>query len=106
MAYSSDLSVEEFAFLEPLLPKKLRTRPPIWSKHQILNGIFYQLVNGCKWEDLPKDLPPTGTVFYWFNTWKKQGVWSDILQQVWVQSRLKQGKKRATVTTHIRLASS
>jgi hypothetical protein len=23
-----------------------------------LDGIFYQLKNGCNWQDLPKDLPP------------------------------------------------
>jgi len=48
MAYTSDLTIEEYQVLEPLLPKKTRTRPPIWTKHQILNGIMYQLVNGCK----------------------------------------------------------
>jgi len=27
---------------------------------------IYQLVNGCKWADLLKDLSPLGKVFYWF----------------------------------------
>lgn len=43
--------------LEPLLieivPQKKRTRPSNWSKRDILDGIFYQLKNGCNWEDLP-----------------------------------------------------
>jgi len=106
MAYSSDLTDKEYGLLQPLLPKKLQTRPPVWSKHQILNGIMYQLVNGCKWNDLPKDLPPSGTVFYYFNTWKKTGVWSEILKQLWIQSRVKKGKKRNTFTTIIGLSSS
>jgi transposase len=40
------------------LPTKKQTRPPNWTKREILDGIFYQLKNGCNWEDLPKDLPP------------------------------------------------
>jgi len=39
-----------------------QTRPPNWTKGEILDGIFYQLKNGCNWEDLPKDLPPYSTV--------------------------------------------
>jgi transposase len=38
-----------------LLPKKKLTCPPTWSKRQILDGIFYQLKNGCNWADLPSD---------------------------------------------------
>ena len=29
----------------------------------ILDGILYQLKNGCNWQDLPKDLPPYSTVY-------------------------------------------
>ena len=105
MAYTTDLSKEEFAILEPLLPVKLLTRPPIWTKHQILNGIFYQLVNGCRWVDLPKDLPPSGTVFCYFNNWKKDGVWDLISQQMFIKSRLNKGKKRTANTVTVRLSS-
>ena len=48
MAYTTDLTQKEYQILQPLLPVKSITRPPIWTKHQILNGIFYQLVNGCQ----------------------------------------------------------
>jgi transposase len=106
MAYTTDLSKEEFSILEPLLPTKSRTRPPIWTKHQILNGIFYQLVNGCRWVDLPKDLPPSGTVFHYFNTWKADGVWELVCQQIFIQSRLAKGKKRKANTATVRLSSS
>ncbi|WP_367119047.1 transposase [Nostoc sp. JL23] len=35
------------------MPQKKQTRPPKWTKRQILAGIFYQLKNGCNWCDLP-----------------------------------------------------
>ncbi|MBW4449635.1 MAG: transposase [Spirirestis rafaelensis WJT71-NPBG6] len=57
MPYSSSLTDEEWIILEPLLaqilPSKKQTRPPNWTKREILDGIFYQLKNGCNWEDLP-----------------------------------------------------
>ena len=58
MPYSSSLTDEEGEIIAPLLPKKQKTRPPTWTKRQILDGVFYQLKNGCNWGDLPKDLPP------------------------------------------------
>ena len=106
MAYTTDLTQAEFSIIEPLLPKTyIQTRPCKWNKNQILNGILYQLVNGCRWVDLPKDLPPTGTVFYWFNKWKKDGVWEEISKELFVQSRISQGKKRSSNTFTIRLSS-
>ncbi|WP_228020847.1 transposase [Microcystis sp. LEGE 08355] len=38
---------KEWSIVEPLLPKKKLTAPPKWTKRQILDGIFYQLKNGC-----------------------------------------------------------
>lgn len=58
MPYSSSLTDKEWELIEPLLPQKKQTRPPVWSNSQILDGIFYQRLNGCNWCDLPKDLPP------------------------------------------------
>ncbi len=58
MGYASDVSDKEWEIIEPLLPQKKKTRPPVWTKRQILNGIFYQLKNDCNWSDLPRDLPP------------------------------------------------
>ncbi|WP_367267799.1 transposase [Okeania sp. SIO2C9] len=46
------------------IPKKKKTCPTKWSKRQILDGVLYQLKNGCNWCDLPKDLPPYSTVFW------------------------------------------
>lgn len=53
MPYSSSLSDKEWEIIEPLLPQKKKTRPSVWTKRQILDGIFYQLKNGCNWCDLP-----------------------------------------------------
>jgi len=74
MAYTTDLSDQEWEIIEPLLPQKKKTRPPAWTKREILNGIFYQLKNGCNWVDLPKDLPPYSTVFWYYKQWRSAGI--------------------------------
>jgi transposase len=88
MPDSSSVSDKEWKVIEPLLPEKKQTRPPKWTKRQILNGIFYQLKNGCNWCDLPKDLPPYSTVFWQYKQWRDAGVSKQIMttlhSKVWV----------------------
>jgi transposase len=82
MPYSSSLSLSEWEIIEPLLPKKKKTRPPVWSKRQILDGIFDQLKNGCNWCDLPTDLPPYSTVFWHYKQWRAEGVIEKIMHNL------------------------
>lgn len=93
MPYTSSLTDKEWAIIEPLLPKKKRTRPPKWSKREILNGILYQLKNGCNWVDLPKDLPPYSTVFWHYKQWRKSGTIENIMTALHYQLREKNEKK-------------
>jgi transposase len=79
MPYSSRLTDKEWELIERLLPEKKRTRPPRWSKRQILDGIFYQLKNGCNWCDLPSYLPPYSTVFWHYKQWRADGVVEEIM---------------------------
>ncbi|OCR02368.1 hypothetical protein BCD67_19850 [Oscillatoriales cyanobacterium USR001] len=60
--------------LNQILPKKKKNRPLTGLKEKFLQGIFYQLKNGCNWADLPKDLPPYSTVYWHYKQWRKQGV--------------------------------
>ncbi len=79
MPYTSSLSDREWEIIEPLLPRKKRTKPPKWSKREILDGVLYQLKNGCNWCDLPKDLPPYSTVFWHYKQWRAEGVIETIM---------------------------
>ena len=54
MPYSSSLTDEAWVMIEPLLPKKKKTCPMKWSKRQTLDGVLYQLKNGCNWSDIIK----------------------------------------------------
>ena len=95
MTYSSSLTDREWEIIEPLLPKRKKTKPPTWTKRQILDGIFYQLKNGCNWCDLPKDLPPYSTVFWHYKQWRAEGVIDEIMNILHGQVR-EQVKKNPT----------
>lgn len=93
MGYTSDLSDQEWEIIEPLLPKRKKTKPPSWTKREILNGVFYQLKNGCAWVDLPKDLPPYSTVFWHYKQWRAEGVLATIMTALHAQVREQVEKK-------------
>lgn len=84
MSYSSSLSDKEWEILEPLLleilPQKKWTRPSNWTKREIIDGILYQLKNGCNWQDLPKNFPPYSTVYWHYKQWRAVGVIEVLMQ--------------------------
>jgi transposase len=91
MTYSSSLTDEEWEILEPLLPEilpsKKQTRPSDWSKREIIDGVFYQMKNGCNWADLPKDFPPYSTVYWHFKNWRAAGSIERLLSVLHAQVR-------------------
>jgi transposase len=98
MPYSSSLTDQEWKIIEPLLPKKKKTRPPKWSKREILDGIFYQLKNGCNWGDLPRDLPPYSTVFWHYRQWREAGVIEQLMDALHGMVRVEVKKKEKWTT--------
>src|SRR5689334_19002101 len=42
--------------------------------HEIFNGILYVLRSGCSWRMLPHDLPPWGTVHYYYRRFRQDGT--------------------------------
>src|SRR3954451_20509062 len=77
--YDTDLTDPEWKHLEPLVPVvKMGGRPPIHSRREILNGIFYAVRSGCAWKLLPHDLPRWRTVYHYFWSWRRNGTWQKI----------------------------
>lgn len=49
-----DLTNEQWAKLEPLLPKgKKPGRPPVHSRRLLIDGIRFRVRAGVQWRDLP-----------------------------------------------------
>jgi putative transposase len=83
--YPTDLTDRQWARLEPLLPPpKPGGRPRETDAREVVNAILYVLRNGIVWRALPHDFPPWETVYYYFNTWRRAGVWEqahDLLRE-------------------------
>src|SRR6516165_5865843 len=56
--YPSDVTDEQWALVEPLIPVYPGGRPRTTDVRDVLDAIFYLLRTGCQWRYLPKDLPP------------------------------------------------
>ena len=78
-AYATDVTDDEWAMIEPLVPAPLPGgRPAKWPRREILNAILYVLKTGCAWHLLPHDFPPYSTVFWYFRSWRKDGTWERL----------------------------
>jgi transposase len=93
-SYPSDLTDQEWAILEPLLPPaKPGGRPRTTDRRQVINAILYLDRTGGQWRALPHDFPPWATVWSYFRTWRTDGTWERLHTTLREQSRLKRGRQ-------------
>jgi putative transposase len=93
-AYKSDLSDSEWELIKPHIPAAKRGgRPRTVAMREVLNAIFYVVKTGCQWGMLPHDFPAKGTVYEYFNTWRKTGVWEAMNQALREQLRVELGRE-------------
>jgi len=93
--YPSDFTEKEWKLIEPLLPgPKMFGRPPRYPRRKVIEGIFYIVRGGVGWRMMPHDLPPWRLCYYYFMTWRKEGLWQKIHDQLRDAVRLKSGKKK------------
>ena len=72
--YDSDLTVEQWLLIEPLLPPPAAAgRREKHPRRDIVNAILYVVRTGCAWRLLPKEYPPWQTVFWYFRRWRADG---------------------------------
>jgi transposase len=76
----ADLTDEQWAVLEPLLPTgKKSGRPRKWSRRQLIDGIRWRVRTGAPWRDVPPRYGPWQTVYGLFGRWQRSGIWARIL---------------------------
>lgn len=92
--YPSDVTDEEWAHLEPLLPaKKAEGRPQEIARREIVNAIVYVLRSGCAWRMLPHDLPRWFTAYSYFRRWKRMGIWEQVNTALRRDLRVQMGRE-------------
>ncbi|MGI5192139.1 IS5 family transposase [Streptomyces sp. CA-288835] len=85
-----DLTDEQWAVLEPLLPRgKKLGRPPIWIRRRLVDGIRFRVRTGIPWRDMPQEYGPWGRVYDLFRRWQRNGTWQRIFTALQVRADAK-----------------
>ena len=76
-----ELSDEEWAIIQPLLPQKSRGVPRV-DDRRVINGILWRFRTGAPWRDVPERYGPRTTLYNRFVRWRAAGVWDRLLDAV------------------------
>jgi transposase len=93
-AYPSNLTYAQFEYLNDFLPTaKPGGRPRSVDLWEVLNAIFYVLVQGCSWRALPADFPAWQTVYSYLRKWQQDGTWIEIHDRLREFTRIEQERQ-------------
>lgn len=68
--------------IAPIIPgKKSKVGRPLSDSRTVLSGIFYIMLTGAQWRQLPDYYGPSSTVHGRFRAWIKTGVFDKILER-------------------------
>ncbi len=70
--YPSDLSDAEWALTAHFFAGY---RPLSATIREIVQACLYLVAEGCRWRALPRDFPPWQTVRWWWDRFRREGVW-------------------------------
>ena len=95
--YPSDLTDEQWAIVEPLIPPPKSSprggRPRKVDIREVLNTLLYLNRSGCQWDMLPHDLLPKSTVYDYFVQWRDDGTWAKLVKALREQTRVAAGRE-------------
>lgn len=84
MARREELTDEQWAIIEPLLPELPRREDgrgrPWRETREVMDGILWILRSGARWKDLPDRFPPYQTCHRRFQQWVRSGVLKQVLE--------------------------
>ena len=93
-AYPTDLTDAQWGLLEPLLPpESSRGHPRTVNLREVVNSILYVLRGGIPWRLMPHDLPPCGTVWWYFRKWRTDGTWERVEEALRPMVREREGRE-------------
>jgi putative transposase len=94
--YPTDVTDEQWRLIAPLLPRaRPGGRPRSVDLREVLNGVLYVVRGGVPWRMLPHDLPPWGTVHFYYRCWRLDGTWEAILEALRTRLRHADGRARS-----------
>jgi len=92
--YPSDMTDEQWALLEPLIPSaRPGGRPREVDMREVVNALFYRNREGCTWRALPHDFPAWKAVYNYFQRWHGDGTWEKMLKTLREKVRVAAGRE-------------
>lgn len=93
--YPSDLTDAEWAQIEDLFASYDSYSHTL---RELVNACLYLSAEGCRWQALPQDFPPSGTVRWWWDRFHREGIWERASARLVRAARLASGHPAAPST--------
>jgi transposase len=94
LRYPSDLTDDEWAHVEPMIPPARRGGGKRRvDMREVVNGIMYVLSTGCQWRYVPKDFPSRSTLHRYFDLWNYDGTLERLHHALYIKCREKMGRE-------------
>jgi transposase len=78
-----DLTDDQWAILEPLLPDRTPIRGGRWMDHRlVVDGVMWRTRSGAAWRDLPACYGHWKTVYNRHRRWSGDGTWRMVLSEL------------------------
>ena len=79
------LTDEQWARLEPLLPKRAEGRQATRGDRLFVDAVIYRAKTGIPWRDLPERFGPWKSVYNRFRNWAGKDVWAQIFRELRIE---------------------
>lgn len=76
------LTDEQWARLEPLLPKRAEGRQATRGDRLFVDAVIYRAKTGIPWRDLPERFGPWKSVYNRFRNWAAKDVWAQVFREL------------------------
>ena len=93
--YPTDLTDSQWQVSQDLLADQRKRKHDL---RKVFNrtgepALFYVVKGGIPWRQMPNDLPPWKTVYYYFRKFQRLGIWQELNDALREKVRLKAGRK-------------
>ena len=91
--YTTDLSDADWAAIAPFLDVGVRRGPKQkYELREIVNAIYFVIITGVQWRNLPKDFPPYRIVYWHFMKWRDKEAFKNLHTHLRKQLRTRLGR--------------
>lgn len=87
--YPTALTDSQWQVIKDLLADQRKRKHEL---RNVFNALFYVVKGGIPWRQMPNDLPPWQTVYYYFRKFQRLGIWQELNDALREKIRQKAGR--------------